>query len=272
MGELVFIGLGLGDEKGITLRGLEEAKNADMVLAEFYTNYVPKPYIERLESLIGKRIQILRRMDLEDMVEERLLRPALSKRVALLVPGDPMIATTHVAIRLRAFRQGIPTRVVPGVSIVTAAIAACGLQNYKFGQSVSMPLDDGMKEKPPRSLYNACAENLRRGLHTLVFLDFDAERGLFLSIKDAIDRMIFMEKLWNEGVFIPKRLLVGLARVGSHDALVRAHYLQEMAIIDFGGPPHILIVTGKLHFMEVEALLCLAQAPREIRLEELEES
>ena len=34
-GLLVFVGLGLDDERGITLRGLEEAKAADVVFAEF---------------------------------------------------------------------------------------------------------------------------------------------------------------------------------------------------------------------------------------------
>ncbi|MBS7610493.1 diphthine synthase [Candidatus Bathyarchaeota archaeon] len=264
MGELIFIGLGLGDERGITLRGLEEAKNADMVFAEFYTNYVPNSYIERLEALIGKRLQILGRIDLEDMVDERLLKPALSGRVALLVPGDPMIATTHMAIRLRASRLGIPTKVIHGVSIVTAVIAASGLQNYRFGQSVSMALEAGDWGEPSRTTYDVCAENLRRGLHTLIFLDFDAERGRYLSIKEAIERMIIMEERWREEVFVPRRLLVGAARVGSEDAIIRAHYLEEMAKLDFGEPPHVLILTGRLHFMEVEALLCLAKAPKDI--------
>jgi len=33
---------------------------------------------------------------------------------------------------------------------------------------------------------------------------------------------------------------------------------------DFGAPPHTLIVPGKLHFMEVEALITLADAPQEV--------
>ncbi|MEM3692514.1 MAG: diphthine synthase [Candidatus Bathyarchaeia archaeon] len=270
MGELIFIGLGLGDERGITLRGLEEAKNADVVFAEFYTNYVPNSYIERLEALIGKRLQILRRVDLEEMVDERLLKPALSGRVALLVPGDPMIATTHTAIRVRASRLGIATKVVHGVSIVTAVIAASGLQNYRFGQSVSLPLEAEDRSELSRTSYDVCAENLRRGLHTLVFLDFDAERGKYLSIKEAIDKMISMEERWREGVFVPKRLIVGASRVGFDDAVLRAHYLHEIGKLDFGGPPHVLIVTGRLHFMEVEALLCLAKAPKDICLQRLE--
>ena len=46
MGELVFIGLGLDDEKGITLRGLDEARSADLVFAELYTSALPGASLE----------------------------------------------------------------------------------------------------------------------------------------------------------------------------------------------------------------------------------
>ncbi len=41
MGELVFVGLGLYDENDISLRGLEEIREADAVFAEFYTSIMP---------------------------------------------------------------------------------------------------------------------------------------------------------------------------------------------------------------------------------------
>ena len=39
--ELVFVGLGLNDEKGISLNGLEETKTADHVFIELYTSLLP---------------------------------------------------------------------------------------------------------------------------------------------------------------------------------------------------------------------------------------
>ena len=56
MGELVFIGLGLHDEKGVTLRGLEEARGADMVFAELYTSTLAGASLESVERLVGKKI------------------------------------------------------------------------------------------------------------------------------------------------------------------------------------------------------------------------
>ena len=53
-GKLIFIGLGLNDEKDISLKGLEEIKNCDKVYAEFYTAKLAGTNIEKLETLIGK--------------------------------------------------------------------------------------------------------------------------------------------------------------------------------------------------------------------------
>ena len=55
MDSFAFIGLGLNDEKGLTLEGLEEARRADRVFAEFYTNPMPALDMKRLEKLIGKK-------------------------------------------------------------------------------------------------------------------------------------------------------------------------------------------------------------------------
>ena len=47
--------------------------------------------------------------------------------------------------------------------------------------------------------------------------------------------------------------------------MVKAGYIEEIINHDFGAPPHTLIFVGKLHFMEAEALMVLADAPNEIR-------
>src|SRR6059036_2386173 len=100
MGELVFIGLGLDDERGITLRGLDEARSADVVFAELYTSALPGASLEAVEKLIDRKIRRLTRPEVED--GKVLLAAAAKGAVAFLVPGDPMTATTHVDLRLRA--------------------------------------------------------------------------------------------------------------------------------------------------------------------------
>ena len=77
MGEVAFIGLGLYDEKDISLRGLEEAKKADVVFAEFYTSLMPGLSLQKLEELIGRRISVVSRQTLE---RKRMENPFYRKR------------------------------------------------------------------------------------------------------------------------------------------------------------------------------------------------
>ncbi|MEM3047344.1 MAG: SAM-dependent methyltransferase, partial [Candidatus Bathyarchaeia archaeon] len=122
MGELVFVGLGLAGERGMTLRGLDETLEADLVFAEFYTSPVPNDLLPRLKALTRREVAVLGRSQLEEEMGRLVLEAAKGRKVVLLVPGDPLIATTHVSLRLAAFKQGIQTRVVNAPSIVTAAI------------------------------------------------------------------------------------------------------------------------------------------------------
>lgn len=119
---LTFIGLGLFDEKDISLKGLEAIKNADMVFAEFYTSRLMGSSLEELESLYGKKVNLLSREDVE--ISPDWLAEAKDKNVAFLTGGDTMVSTTHVDLRLRAKNLGIETKLIHGSSI---ASAICGL-------------------------------------------------------------------------------------------------------------------------------------------------
>ena len=127
MGELVFVGLGLHDETGISLKGLMEVKSAESVFIELYTSLLSNFSIERFEEVSGKKLRVVSRRELEDENGKVVLKEAEKGKVVLLVPGDPLIATTHVALRLEAERRGIKTHVVHGASIVSAAMGLSGL-------------------------------------------------------------------------------------------------------------------------------------------------
>src|SRR5215471_15628129 len=99
-----FIGLGLNDERGLTLEGLEEARSAHTVFAEFYTNLMPELDRKNLESLVGNAIVVLDRVQREDKGGSMIFDAARKGKTVLLVPGDQMIATTHVALRLALAR------------------------------------------------------------------------------------------------------------------------------------------------------------------------
>ena len=259
MGELVFIGLGLHDEKGITLRGLEEARAADVVFAEFYTSALLGTTVEAVETLVGKPIRRLSREQVENGRE--VLDAAKDRRVAFLVAGDPMVATTHVDLRLRAAAAGIPTRVIHGVSILGAAAGALGLQAYKFGRTTTVPFPGPGREVT--SPLDPILENRRAGLHTLVLLDL-REDGTFLDPKAALESLLAMAKSKGTRAFGRRTLVCVLSRVGSPDPRIAVGPVADLLARDLGPPLHCLVVPGKLHFLEKDALVALAGAPQDL--------
>ncbi|HZY47260.1 MAG TPA: diphthine synthase [Candidatus Bathyarchaeia archaeon] len=250
---VAFIGLGLHDEKSITLEGLEEARHADTVFAEFYTNIMPSLDLKKLEEKIRQRIVVLNRRQLEDESGRDIVRAASTGDVAFLVPGDPMVATTHIAVRLDLARRGIPSRIVHGPSVSSAVCGATGLQNNKFGKPTTLPHEPNV----PGSVLETLRDNRTRGLHTLVLLDIRPELQDQLTAGSASSKLVGADGALSEWIGI------GLARLGSHDEKVLCRRLGELQHIDLGNAPHSLVIPGKLHFIEVESLHAFCNARSE---------
>jgi len=262
LGEIVFVGLGLFDERGLTLRGLEEVRTAEKVFLELYTSLMPGFSIKKLEKLSGKKVSLVSRKELEDESGKLIFTEAKRGKVVLLVPGDPLVATTHITLRVQAEKAGIKTRIVHGASILSAVMGLSGLHSYKFGKSVTVPFPykGSLSETP----YHVIAQNKRLGLHTLCFLDIKAEEKLCMTIREGLEILGKIESVKKEGVVTPKTLVVGVARAGSETPEVKAGFLNEIVKHEFGDPPHTLVFPGKLHFTEAEALITLAKAPQSI--------
>jgi len=190
------------------------------------------------------------------------LEAGKNHKVVLLVPGDPLIATTHVSLRIEAEKQGIKTRLVHGASVLSAVIGLSGLHNYKFGKSVTIPFPD---ETPSETPYSVIAQNRKLGLHTLCFLDIKAEKGRFLNIHNALTELLRVEGRQGMMIVTEDTVVIGIARAGSNDPAVRAGPVRDVMDHDFGEPPYSLIFPGELHFMEAEALRVLAGAPKQLR-------
>lgn len=255
---LTFIGLGL-EGNNLTLRGLQEARNSDIVYVELYTSLIPDLDIAALSEKVGKEIKILNREDVEEN-PDKILGSAKSEKVVFLVPGDPMVATTHVDLRLRAEKAGIETMIIHGASIETAAPGLAGLQSYKFGRSATIPLP----EKPSKTPYEVLVQNQECGLHTLLLLDIEAPEKRYLTANEAMKIMLDLESKEGKNVFTKKTLIVTIARAGSKNSVVKAGKVGDLINFDFGPPPHVLIVPGRLHFLEAEALQVLGDTPKEV--------
>jgi len=236
---LTLIGLGLWNEKNLTLEGLKEAKECDVVYIEEYTSKLFGTTKEKLEKMVGKKIQIVPR---EAVEKGEILNYAVSNDVALLVGGDPMCATTHSDLILQAKEKKIKTKIIHNTSIYSA-IAETGLQIYKFGRSGSIV--SWKKNFKPTSFFDVYKENKKAGLHTLYFLDIDKEK--YMTINEALEILIKISLPENEKV-------VGVARLGSEDQILKYGTAKELKGFDFGEPLHILIIPGKLHEKEKEFL------------------
>lgn len=260
---LIFIGLGLYDERDISVKGLDAIHAADVVYAEFYTSRLMGATFEKLEAFYGRNISLLSRRQVE--VDPSWIEEAGDKDVAFLVGGDAMVSTTHLDLRLRAAKMGIKTRVIHSSSIVTAVSGLCGLQNYRFGRSTTIPFPYISRGKRiiAETPYQVLKENLDRNLHTMLFLDIQSDSGeRYMTVNEGAALLLEMQEAAGERL-LDETLGIGIARAGSDDAAVKADLLPCLQSYDFGGPLHILIVPARLHFMEAQALVELAGAPED---------
>jgi len=246
---LFFIGIGLNDEKDISVKGLELVKKADIVYLETYTAKI-NCEISHLEGIYGKKIRFADRKKVEMDAEKTILEEAKTKQVAFLVVGDVFSATTHMDLYLRAKKLGIETRVVHNASVLTA-IGITGLQLYKFGKTTSIPLENEDIEAP----YDVLKLNKKNEMHTLFILDIKPNSKDSLSVSDAIRYLLKVELKRGDRVFTDKTLCVGCAKLGSLDQIVKVGKAKELLKEDFKNGMHCLVVPSeKLHFMEEEAL------------------
>ncbi|MHB8603744.1 MAG: diphthine synthase [Thermoplasmatota archaeon] len=268
MGALVFVGLGLWDERDISLAGLDEVKRADDVFLEAYTAHLGGSSVARLEALFAREVRVLTRADVED--GKVVLEAARRGTVVLLAAGDALTATTHTELRARAARDRIATRIVHGASIVSAAAGLLGLASYKFGRATTLVFPEG--DYFPTSPFDAVRENLERGLHTLVLLDLRAggsehENRAVTGTRPGAEAPAaprYMTAAEGAALLIrlglpPDHLLCAVARAGSPTPLVVSGPARALAAFDFGPPLHVLVVPGKLHFSEEEALAALTR-------------
>lgn len=76
-------------------------------------------------------------------------------------------ATTHTDLVVRAKKLGVDVKVVHNASVMNA-VGVCGLQLYRYGETVSIPFFT--ETWRPSSFYEKIQRNRVLGLHTLCLL------------------------------------------------------------------------------------------------------
>ena len=111
-----------------------------------------------------------------------------------------------------------------------------------------------MENENVETPYDVLKDNLSLGLHTLFLLDLNPEEEKFMSVNDAIRYLLKVELKQNQKIFSEKTFCIGCARIGSESQIIKAGAAKDLLKYNFGKQVHCLIVPGKLHFMEEEAL------------------
>lgn len=197
------VGLGLGDHRDITVKGLEAVRTCKKIYLESYTSILGVKK-EILEEFYQKPVIEADRECCETGIDQILEGISQDKEnnYAFLVVGDPFCATTHTDLYLRAVKLNIRVEVIHNASIINA-IGCTGLMVYRFGEVVSVPYFT--ERWRPYSFFPKIKKNLDHNLHTLVLLDIKVKeiseenlaRGKkiyepprFMKVSEAVEQII----------------------------------------------------------------------------------
>jgi len=245
---LSFVGLGISGFESIPIEGLDIISNADIVYLEQFTSPISKSDLDKIQNVIKGEFKSAKRWLVEDGNE--ILEMAKEKDVVLLAYGDPYIATTHIELRARAIENKTETRSIHASSSLTSMIGECGLHFYKVGRIATIMSEMKSLTTPYYIIY----KNLIEGNHTILLLEYNQDKDFFLDPKDALKGLLETEQGQRRKVLTESSYAIVASRIGFKDQTIISGKISSLINKNFGKPPHTVIVTGRLHFTESDAL------------------
>ena len=249
---LWFVGLGISGFKSIPIEAIDILSNADIVYLEQFTSPIGKSDLTKIRNATKGEFKLAKRWLVEDGNE--ILKNAKKKKVVLLAYGDPYIATTHIELRTRAIEEKIKTHSIHASSSLTSMIGECGLHFYKIGRIATI-----MSEMALTTPYYVIYKNIIEGNHTVLLLEYNQDKDFFLDPKDALKELLETEKGQIRNVISLSSYAIVASRIGFKDQKIVSGKISSLRKIDFGKPPHTIIIPGRLHFTESDALKMLGQ-------------
>lgn len=231
---MAFILIGSGISFDLTLEGLESLRSCDEAYIERYTNPIEDSKLASLEGMIGKRINVLERGQVESSF---LVEKAREADIALIASGDPLTATTHISLLIDAREKGVQVRIIHNSSIYSAAPARAGLQIYRFGKTASL-VNPRENYKPTSSL-DIIRKNQELDMHSLVLLDTEPEPMEAYAALEMLKEFDFA---------------VVISRLGEPDEKITYGRISELKNKGLGRTPFCVIIPAALHVLEEEYL------------------
>ena len=245
---LWFVGLGISGAKSIPHEALEVLSKADIVYLEQFTSPIGKSDLAKIKKMTNGEFKAAKRWLVEDGNE--ILKKAKRKKVVLLSYGDPYIATTHIELRTRAIQEKIKTHSIHASSSLTSMIGECGLQFYKVGKIATIMSEMNSLTTPYYVIY----KNIIEGNHTVLLLEYNQDKDFFLDPKVALLGLIETEKGQKRNVIDYSTYAIVASRIGFKDQSIISGKISSLKKVNFGKPPHTVIIPGRLHFTESDAL------------------
>ena len=250
---LWFVGLGISGTKSIPIEVEKIIQEADFVYLEAFTSPISQIHEEEIKNMVSGSFKNAKRWLVEDGQE--ILKTSKSSTVVLLSYGDPYVATTHIELRTRAKLENIETNTIHSASVITSMIGEAGLQFYKIGRIMTIMNE----KKSTMTPYNTIFKNLTDGLHSVILLEYNQDKNYFLDPKNAISNLLYIEREQKRDVLTDDTFAIVASRIGFETQKIISGKLGNLLKIDFGEPPHSIIVTGKLHFTESDAINVLTE-------------
>ena len=250
---LWFVGLGISGFKSIPSEALDVLSKADIVYLEQFTSPIGKSDLTKIKKATKGEFILAKRWLVEDGSE--ILKNAKQKKVVLLAYGDPYIATTHIELRTRAIEEKIKTHSIHASSSLTSMIGECGLHFYKVGRIATIMSEMKSLTTPYYVIY----KNIIEGNHTVLLLEYNQDKDFFLDPKDALNGLLETEKGQIRNVISSDTYVIVASRIGFKDQSIISGKISSLKKTDFGKPPHTVIIPGRLHFTESDALKIFGQ-------------
>ena len=250
---LSFVGLGISGFESIPIEGLEAISKADIVYLEQFTSPIGKSDVDKIQNAIKGEFIPAKRWLVEDGKE--ILEKSKEKNVVLLAYGDPYIATTHIELRTRAIELKIETRSIHASSSLTSMIGECGLHFYKVGKIATIMSEMKSLTYPYYIIY----KNIIEGNHTVLLLEYNQNKDFFLDPNDALKELLETEEGQGRKVLTESSYAIVASRIGFKDQTIVSGKISSLSQTNFGKPPHTVIIPGRLHFTESDALKLFGQ-------------
>ena len=90
-------------------------------------------------------------------------------------------------------------------------------------------------------------------------LEYDQDSKFFLKPNNALNALLDTEKEQKRNVITSSTFAIVASRIGLKTQSIIAGKISKLIKSDFGKPPHTIIIPGKLHFTEADAIKILAK-------------